>query len=465
MSASARPAMRVLSPRLKCAQLPPKTSPRPRSSVMAKQLRCASTGRYSGQNPAASRRNVTTIPVTTSSFLGASEVGAATSLPMTGQNPLDVRTAYLSSLRKRDYHLQRMRTAGMGLMISFAMLVMIVWNLDIEGMDKELEEKKKKGRGGQQLDASDEANEKFQGKEVQIIGAGEGKRIVAHGSGEEIELVETGTSTIPHFPRTIFLPSDSPKAAAGASVDTSSPNSSQNPGNASNHEEYTLVGLGIRTVLFIQVYVVGMYIRTTDISALQQTLIHNVNPAASTLIPAEKESLKAKLLDPVGSREIWSELMKTPGLKTAWRIAPTRNTDFGHLRDGFVNGINARIQETRRSDPVTSSEFDAEDFGQAVQSLKAIFSGGKAPKGSILILRRDQFGALDVLFQAKPNAQGQEKSMQQLGFVADERISRLIWLGYLAGDKVSSKGAREGVVEGCVSFASRPVGSVETMVT
>nr|POE88421.1 altered inheritance of mitochondria protein 18, mitochondrial [Quercus suber] len=463
MSATTRPAMRMLSPRLQCVRIQVKTSSPARTSASAKQVRCVSTGRYSGQTPASPRRSATTTHIAPSSFLGASELGAPNEPPMIGQSPLDVRTAYLNSLKKRDYHLQRMRTAGMGLMISFAMLVMIIWNLDIDGMDKELEEKRK--RGGQQLDASNDANKEFQGKEVQIIGAGEGKRIVAHGQGEEVELVETGSSTIPHFPRTIFLPSNSSEPTNGVASQTPQPRPPQNPQDSSDQEEYTLIGLGIRTVLFIQVYVVGMYVRTADISALQETLIHDVNPAASTLIPAEKEALREKLLDPVGSREIWSKLMKTPGLKTAWRIAPTRNTDFGHLRDGFVNGINARTQEVRRLNPAAASEFDAEDFGQAVQSLKGIFSGGKAPKGSVLVLRRDESGALDVLFQAKPGEKGRAQAMQRLGLVLDERISRLIWLGYLAGDKVSSKGAREGVVEGCVKFASRPVGSVETMVT
>lgn len=447
MSASTRPAIRLLSPRLPCARL---TIPFQFAFSSKRNIRHASTGRYSGHTPTTSRRNVTTAPTTTSSFLGVPEVGTTHDTPTAGRNPLDVRSAYLNSLKKRDHHLRRMRTAGMGLIFSLAMMIMLVWNLDIDGMDKELEEKRK--RSGQQLDASAEANERFQGRDIHVIGTGEGKRIIAHGQAGDVELVETGTSTIPHFPRTIHLPAEPSTVTV-------------HPSEPSNQEEYTLIGLGIRTVLFIQVYVVGMYICTTDISALQEALIHDINSEASTLIPSEKEALRARLLDPVGSREIWQNVLKTPGLKTAWRIAPTRNTDFGHLRDGFVNGINARTQEARRLTPGGPSEYDAEEFGQAVQTLKGIFSGGKAPKGSTLILHRDRSGALDVLFQAKPGEPSKEQETQRLGSVPDERIARLIWLGYLAGDKVSSKGARDGVVEGCVGFASRPVGSVETMVT
>lgn len=81
-----------------------------------------------------------------------------------------------------------------------------------------------------------------------------------------------------------------------------------------------------------------------------------------------------------------------------------------------------------------------------------------------MILSRDDKGVLDVLFQAKPGEGGEQQKMEKMGSVADERIARLIWLGYLGGSKVSSPAAREGVVDGCVGFASRPVGSVETRV-
>jgi len=443
--------MRLLSPRLQSIK------PKP-SVLITRQIRCIS-GRYSNS----AKRTVTTAPSQPSSFLGlASQPDEVVASDAT-RNPVDVRAQELEDEKKRQYHMRRIRIAGMGLLLSMAGLLLVLFNLDLDGI-----EQAEKKRRGHQLDASSEAVSSFQGKEVHVIGAGEGKRIVAQGQGEEVELVETGTSSVPHFPKTIYLPSSPNSVASTArhdTVGTAQPNTRQNPGNAANQDEYTLVGLGIRTVMWIQVYVVGMYIRTVDITPLQEKLIHSVNPTASTLIPSEKDELKKMLLDPEASREIWSELLKVPGLKTAWRIAPTRNTDFGHLRDGFVNGINARKSEARRVAQTAETEFDSEDFGQAVQNLKGIFTGGKAPQGSVLLLLRDNLGALDVLFQAKPSKSAAEKEMEKLGSVPDERISRLIWLGYLAGAKVSSNAAREGVVDGCVGFAARPVGSVETMVT
>lgn len=439
--------MRILSPRLHIIRHANRNLP------VHHQIRCVSS-RYS--NP--SKREFSAAPAPSPSFLDAAPENTDLA-----QDIVSHRDAQQAREEKRQYHLRRMRFAGMGLLMSMAGLGLVISNIDLDQMEqssKEEKERNRRGGGSVQMDAPEDANARFQGKEVHVIGAGDGKRIVAQGGSEEVELVETGTSSVPHFPKTIFLPT-----SAEAKGDMAAgPNAPENPGNLDNQEEYTLVGLGIRTVMWIQVYVVGLYIRTKDISALQEKLIHHVNPIASTLVPSEKEDLRKKLLDPAESREIWSQLLAVPGIKTAWRVSPTRNTDFSHLRDGFVTGINKRTQEARQltggNEP---TEYDAEDFGNSIQAFKSVFSGGKAPKGSILIMARDRNGALDVMFQAKPETG--RKEIEKLGSVADERISRLIWLGYLGGDKVSSEAARKGVVEGCVGFAGRPVGSAETMVS
>ncbi|KAK3669672.1 Altered inheritance of mitochondria protein 18 mitochondrial [Recurvomyces mirabilis] len=436
MAAPGRQAMRLLSPRIQYLSRP---------TSITTQIRHASS-RYS--QPA--KRSVAT----------AAEIPVSNTASW---SPLESRTSFLEHEEKRQYHLGRMRFAGMGLLLTMGGLAMVLSNLDLDSIEQA--EKKRKGI---QLDAASEANATFQGKDVHVIGAGDSKRIVASGLGEEIELVETGTSSVPHFPRTIYLPASSSAAApavpaaSGLVVDTAQPGSVTNPLDASGQEEYTLVGLGIRTVMWIQVYVVGMYVRTTDITTLQAKLVKQVNPTASALIPSEKMSLREKLLDPEQSRAVWGELLQVPGMKTAFRIAPTRNTDFGHLRDGFVSGINTRTSEARKLTQTGETEFDAEDFGRSVQNLKGIFAGGKAPKGSILILKRDERGMMDVLYSPQPEKNG--VAMETLGSVADERVSRLLWFGYLAGEKVSSKAAREGVVNGCMEFVERPIGSVETMV-
>ncbi|KAL8948839.1 MAG: hypothetical protein Q9222_004998 [Ikaeria aurantiellina] len=54
--------------------------------------------------------------------------------------------------------------------------------------------------------------------------------------------------------------------------------------------------------------------------------------------------------------------------------------------------------------------------------------------------------------------------MKFLGGLEDERISRLVWLGYLAGGNVASEEARKSVVDGVMEIVERPIGTVETQV-
>ncbi|KAF7937218.1 uncharacterized protein EAE98_001532 [Botrytis deweyae] len=250
---------------------------------------------------------------------------------------------------------------------------------------------------------------------------------------EDEELIPTGTSSTPPFPKTLhFSPSPSTHAP----------------------EPYQLLGLGIRTVSFlhIQVYVLGLYISPSSIPTLQTSLLQLAAPnGASTLVANEKDALKAMLLDPARSEEIWSAILKHPEIKSIVRIVPTRNTDFHHLRDAWVRSLTARAQKNRE-------EFGDEAFGKAVGEFKALFNRGSVPKGRELLLSRDESGKLGVWYE-----DGVSRS-QRLGEVRDERISRGIWLGYLAGANVSSEEARRSVVEGVMRLVERPVGSVEGMV-
>ena len=263
---------------------------------------------------------------------------------------------------------------------------------------------------------------------------------------DEVEQVPTGTSTIPTFPKTIHI---------------SGPSSPSAPSNLSlDNQEYQLVGLGVRTVSFlgIQVYVVGMYVALSDIAILQESLIRTLDPVATTLVRNEKVKLKELLLDPERGEEIWNSVLKDGKIRTALRIVPTRNTDFMHLRDGWVRGITAKTQKS----PVVKDDpaFSDESFGQAVNDFKAIWGGGSrknVPKGETLLLTRDARGTMEAWYEDK-------KGSLKLGEVKDERVSRLIWLGYLGGKTVSSESARQSIVDGCMEYVERPVGTVATQV-
>jgi len=282
------------------------------------------------------------------------------------------------------------------------------------------------------------------GTEVRKVGEGTppSSLFPTGGKKEEVEQVPTGTSTIPTFPKMLHLATDGDAKSGGVPT------------------EYHLMGLGIRTVSFlgIQVYVVGLYIATDDIAALQQALIRHIDPVATTLVPNEKDKLRVKLLDAEIGEEIWTQVLKESGIRTAVRIVPTRNTDFMHLRDGWVRGITARTQKAGQKGSV---EFEDEGFAKAMGELKGIFSGASRkglPKGKTLLLTRDGKGVLRAWFDDG------ERGMVRMGEVRDERVGRQVWLGYLAGKNVASEGARRNVVEGVMEFVERPVGTVATQV-
>ncbi|KAF6807110.1 chalcone-flavanone isomerase [Colletotrichum sojae] len=283
--------------------------------------------------------------------------------------------------------------------------------------------------------------------------AGSKRKLVIHDE-EGRELVPTGNKTVPTFPRTIELsPSKhrttearDPDAAAVAPIAASVQDS--------DGVEYTLVGLGIRTVSFlsIQVYMVGYYVATQDVAKLQHYLTKKINPIATTLVPSERETLRQQLLDPVEGEQTWTALLQEVGCRSAFRIVPVRDTDFPHLRDGFVRAITHRSSADKEA-------FGDDAFGEAMKEFKRLFSRGKVPKARELLLCRDEKGALEVIFD-----DGRSFGRQSCGRVQDERVSRLLWLNWLAGSKVASPPARTSIIDGVMEFVERPVGTVAAQV-
>jgi len=263
-----------------------------------------------------------------------------------------------------------------------------------------------------------------------LVVLGRERKIVVQKLGEEPEeksdVVETGTSTVPTFPRVLNFVDDA-REQAGKIIESWQ--------NDDRLVEYQLMGLGIRTVSFlgIQVYVMGMYVATDDIAALQDALVRKIAPGGSTLVAGEKEKLKDS------------------GVRTLIRIVPCRNTDFHHLRDAWVRSITAKAQANK-------DEYGDERFGKSVADFKALFNRGSVPKQKELLLSRDARGKLAVWYDDGKNG------AQRLGDLKDERISRIVWLNYLAGTIVASEPARKSIIDGVMEFVERPVGTVATQV-
>ncbi|KAK7994676.1 hypothetical protein PG990_013449 [Apiospora arundinis] len=282
--------------------------------------------------------------------------------------------------------------------------------------------------------------------------AGSKRKTIVH-DADGREIVPTGHSSITSFPRTLELDINSHTAA-----DDRSP---QHPTKINTGGvEYTLVGLGMRSVSFlgIQVYLVGYYVATSDVAALQKQLMREIHPTATTLVPSEKDELRRRLLDPVEGDKIWQDLLCDLRPRSLFRIVPVRDTDFHHLRDGFVRAITARSA-------LGGEEYKEDSFGEAMRDFRNIFNRGKVPKAGELIMARDERGGLTVVFDDSKN---KEKPGQQqrttLGRVEDERVSRALWMNYLAGKAVASEPARKNIVEGILEFVERPVGTVAAQV-
>jgi hypothetical protein len=352
--------------------------------------------------------------------------------------------------KRRDYENNRMAFLTAGAIAGVVSFIYTAYKLK-NAVSAENEKKRKKEEGidveGDKKDSntiqcdSNIPNEQFKTE------AGEKRKVVVH-DDEGNEIVPTGNSVVPAFPLVmdVRLPhqqDDKPADPIAASI-------SDNEGTA-----FTLVGLGTRTVTFlgIQVYVVGFYVATQDVEILQHYLVKKVNPLATTLIPSEKEALKKSLLDPVEGEETWESILRDSGVRSMFRIAPVKDTDFHHLRDGFVRSITGRSQRDNK-------QFGDEQFGEALKNFKGLFNRGTVPKKRELLLCRDGQGRLSVMYNPK---EGRGKK-EVMGVVEDERISRLLWLNYLAGSKVASEGARQNIITGVMEFVERPVGTVATQV-
>ncbi|KAL5001488.1 chalcone-flavanone isomerase-domain-containing protein [Aspergillus recurvatus] len=388
-------------------------------------------------------------------------------------NPL--RTRASANSREQDvtkYRRSMILSAGGIAACGVAMYGVI--KLDLFGLEQQ-----------QQLKAQEEAEKKKNNAALRMDGPDgftSSPSVIRIQGQDGVEQVATGTSSVPHFPSTIRLPKYEGDGSSAASklVPWDEVTSS-----GEDEEEYQLLGLGVRTVSFlkIQVYVVGLYVAKSDISELQQRLVHMAaHPpsdqevisnqigatSATSLVSTERQRLKDLLLDGEKGEDAWNAILKNDGLRTAIRIVPTRNTDFGHLRDSWVRGITTRAQKANAKVKAAAAkagvgaaaleEFQDDAFGSAVNDFKTLFGGGQrkhVPKGQTLLLLRNARGELDALFQ--PDT---AKPFRFMGRVSDERISRLVWLIYLGGKNVSSEEARRSIVDGVMGIVERPIGTV-----
>ncbi|ODQ66558.1 chalcone isomerase [Nadsonia fulvescens var. elongata DSM 6958] len=197
---------------------------------------------------------------------------------------------------------------------------------------------------------------------------------------------------------------------------------------------YQLLGYGVRTVSFLNfhVYALGIYINKDDILRTKNIL-------------SSYQNLEEDLVDFSKDGDIISNLLKA-GIRFSIRIVPVRNTDFSHLRDGFVKTILAH--------PLSKVLGHSEEFGNGLQELKNAFSGrkGSVPKHQILIMDRSNNGVLRFTYYDSKDESKCTKP-EELGQVTEPQVSEILFLQYLSGKNPSSESAKNSFLEGLVALA------------
>ncbi|KAL6920951.1 hypothetical protein ACHAP8_005067 [Fusarium lateritium] len=336
--------------------------------------------------------------------------------------------------KRRDYEQNRTAFLAAGAIAGIVSFVYTAWKLK-----KAIEAQGEKEKAAIKCD-TEVPTEAFKTE------AGEKRKVVIHDEDGN-EVVPTGNTTIKLFPRTLEIENVGSAGAAAGPIAAAVTDK--------HGTEFTLVGLGTRTVTFLgfEVYVVGFYVATQDVEKLQRYLVKKINPLATTLIPSEKENLRKTLQDASEGEETWNTLLKEAGCRSAFRIIPVRDTDFPHMRDGLVRAIQARSAR--------NPDYNDEAFGEAMKHFKVLFQRGQVAKKNELLLIRDGAGKMTITYN---DSTRKEPIKTILGTVDDERLSRLLWLNYLAGNKVASEEARKNIINGVMEFVERPVGTVATQV-
>lgn len=160
----------------------------------------------------------------------------------------------------------------------------------------------------------------------------------------------------------------------------------------SSGRKLKLVGLGVRTVSFlrVKVYVAGLYM---DESKLDAVLASGGLKKDQSL-----EQLIKSLLD--------------EGTAAVVRIVPVRNTDFNHLRDGFIRALQGRLKKAVKEGHVQSSSVNEKCFEESIQQIKESFPRGSVPKGS----------ALDMVIVPDLSGSGRRQGASSLNFEYDGEV-------------------------------------------
>ncbi|CDW97647.1 hypothetical protein [Sporisorium scitamineum] len=192
-----------------------------------------------------------------------------------------------------------------------------------------------------------------------------------------------------------------------------------------------LVGLGVRTVSFlcVRVYVAALYIDESKLLSSDLTDENSLEQRMKTLLDQ--------------------------GTPAVIRIVPVRNTDFNHLRDGFIRALQARLKLALKASRVEAGSSVEEQFTRGVQQIKESFPRGSVPKGSPLdvVVVPQKGGRASLNFEYGGEVFGQVRSGSEevkAGKGADEgfTVARELVLAYFAEQGEISTPFKKSVEQG-----------------
>ncbi|KAI9232023.1 MAG: chalcone-flavanone isomerase-domain-containing protein [Podila humilis] len=181
-----------------------------------------------------------------------------------------------------------------------------------------------------------------------------------------------------------------------------------------------LLGLGVRKITFlkVQVYVVGLYARVSDLDD------HN------SRFRALPEVQKFQRQDDVSCDTAFKAMVLTP-IELILRIAPVKNTNGPHLRDGFTRNLTESAKKQKLSEP------DLEEAMQGILEFKNLFPKGKINVGQAMIFRKSPDGTMTI-----------QLDDEVLGTTSNQWLIENFFFGYLQSQNPISSQARDSIAKG-----------------
>jgi hypothetical protein len=191
----------------------------------------------------------------------------------------------------------------------------------------------------------------------------------------------------------------SPSIAVRSVVDNPNPTQNFPEMIEWNGQRFRLVAFGLRTISFLRfkVYNVGLYIPEREYSVLPTHSLSHVDS------------------------EPWSTLIRIYSYPLLLRIIPVRDTDFSHLRDGFVKSTMSRLRRYPDGDE------RKDNLEESIVKFKSLFPKAKLKIGEVL-----------SIVQSGPELRliVGDDMQEDLGGVRNDDLARGLMSAYLVGANV-----------------------------